>query len=56
MNDYVKVVVFCLEALTEEEVEIIWNEWKVMYFQYRREKEKERETRCLTSFPDVVGY
>ncbi|WP_170849015.1 hypothetical protein [Bacteroides xylanisolvens] len=45
LNDYVKVVEFCLDAFNEEEAGVIWDEWRRMYFRYRRRKEEERGER-----------
>jgi len=36
LSDYVKVVECCLDAFNEEEAGAIWDEWRRMYFQYRR--------------------
>ena len=42
---YVKVVECCLDAFNEEEAGVIWDEWRRMYFRYRRRKEEERGER-----------
>jgi len=42
LSDYVKVVECCLDALNDEEAEAVWDEWKMIYFKYRRKKEEER--------------
>ncbi|MCS3137269.1 hypothetical protein NXW25_10700 [Bacteroides ovatus] len=45
LSDYVKVVECCLDAFNEEEAGVIWDEWRRMYFRYRRRKEEERGER-----------
>ena len=45
IGHYVKVVECCLDAFNEEEAGAIWDEWRRMYFQYRRRKEEERGER-----------
>ncbi|MCS2869064.1 hypothetical protein NXX14_09215 [Bacteroides xylanisolvens] len=45
MSDYVKVVECCLDAFNEEEAGVIWDEWRRMYFRYRRRREEERGER-----------
>lgn len=45
LSEYIEVVELSFDNLSEEEIEAVWDRWKLLYLRYRKKKEGERGER-----------